>query len=294
MPPHQAPTDLENAIPFGSQMHLSSSVKSLKSSSSSSSLNNNTMNKTKNLSSTENLKGTTLSNPSGANLQGKKTQGEKRKALVDITNQSSSHHLHPQQLAQQQQQPALKKVKTTIQVFNDDTSNNNTNHTNTMNTSQPKQQVSSKLSSTSKSSLRSRDLSKSSQQQLPSFKQVGRLETIQTINLPQENEIEYCPEPYELAEYPTPVYSEINSLTGEAEDLFITLSDEKMKELTKLPSKDGSFLSFHVNELIQGNNNTASSDSANSSVGTNTVPPSPLPQPLTPVSFDDLFNFEVL
>ncbi|KAF0971664.1 hypothetical protein FDP41_009887 [Naegleria fowleri] len=306
MPPHQTPTDLENAVPFGTTHP--SGMMALKSAASSQSL--------------ENLKG--VANPSNTNIlhQGKKTQGEKRKALLDITNKSS----HQQQ--QPHPQPAPKKVKTSstaIQVFKDQNNQSSSSNSSNSNSSQPPSSSSTKpplkLNKSNQNTLlnrsSSRESSKSSSQPFPSNSIKSQLQKAihSTTIVPENSDIEYCPEPYELpSEYPTPVYSEINSVTGEAEDLFITLSDTKMKELTKLPSKEGSFLSFNVNELItsngvsgnsghgtgtgSGSNTNACSnhDSANlSGAGTSAgVPPSPLPQPLTPVSFDDLFNFEVL
>ena len=243
MPPHQ---DLENAIPFLQQQasNASSGPMALKAATTGSA--------TSTTNNMEIIKGSLLNYSNTGKSKG--TGGEKRKALGDITNKSSSTtNTNPHQ-------PAPKKVKpnTSIQVFND---------------SQPTQQTEilpQKLQSSS-SNNKTRNILKQKPSSIPK-PQIKLFEDV--------NDIEYCPEPYELPEYPTPVYTEINPLTGKAEDLFITLPDEKLKELVKLPSKDGSFLSFNLSEEIP----TSSSNDV--------VPPSPH---MTPIILpDDLFNFDFL
>ena len=93
--------------------------------------------------------------------------------------------------------------------------------------------------------------------------------------------IEYCPQTNSVTdflEYPTPVFMEFNPETGKAEDVFVTLSDERMKELVKPPTKEEASLPF--------------SGVADSVI--NLPPSSPMPSAITPISFDDFFNFDGL
>ncbi|EFC49692.1 predicted protein [Naegleria gruberi] len=88
--------------------------------------------------------------------------------------------------------------------------------------------------------------------------------------------IELCPQADSIAdflEYPTPIFMEFNPETGKAEDVFVTLSDEKMKQVTKPPTSEDSSLPFQVDVDSSG------------------LPlPSPMPSAITPISFDDIFD----
>ncbi|EFC48012.1 predicted protein [Naegleria gruberi] len=175
----------------------------------------------------------------------------KRKALVDITNTQKGANLQQNNPLQ----PAKKKIKSNpIQVFNDNPNSNKSQQA-LPQPIKPKNILSQQLGKKIVSTLKSNPLKLTF----------------------DDNEIEYCPQSDEVFEHPTPVFSEFNLQTGQTEDIFVTLSDERMKEITKPPTcKPGSFLSFDVLDSIT------------------TTPSSPSPQPLSPIAFDDIFNFEVL
>jgi len=179
--------------------------------------------------------------------QKKDSQLVKRKALGDITNQSllSGNNTITQPSKKLKQSDTTVKP---IQVFNDST----TTKSNTTN------QQSSKKKLTTKHRLPTFHKHPTSTNQKPSLTQIWN------------EEIEFCPIPEEIPEHPTPVATERNPLTGESEDLYITLSHEKMKQMAALPKLDESYLSYFDIKTMM------SDPTVQSPLSASVPPPSPI------------------
>ncbi|KAL9658576.1 hypothetical protein ABK040_006113 [Willaertia magna] len=174
----------------------------------------------------------------------------KRKALGDITNQN------PQQRNNNNnnKQPT-KKVK----VIGSNSNNNNT-----------KQKTPISIFS-DESNTQVKETKKLIHKK-PTLMNTTSHNKIQLWEDDLADDIEICPNQGETPEYEIPDFSEFNPITGEVEDFFVTLSKEKMEELTTIPKSD-----FLLTKLMDKNEIKEQEVS------------SPKSPPMSPITLDILF-----